>query len=147
MSTQNNGPSLTGIVDITANSIRLFQNNGSPKNIEDISISKNDISIAEPYDVPIDEICNVIQMYKFLGEINGTKVAGLEPLLNCMNENFFSKDEPAVNEHCYNITKQQYNEDIHHIYNIDKSKSYNINNQRYTGDHYYNSYYNKKKQS
>ena len=106
MNTQNNGPPLTGIVDITANSISLFQNNGSPKNIEDISTSKSDISIAEPYDVPIDENGNVIQMYQFLGDINDTKVAGLASLLNYMNENLFSKDEPAVNEHYYNITKK-----------------------------------------
>ena len=32
------GTSLTGIVDITANSISLFQGNGQPKNIEDIFI-------------------------------------------------------------------------------------------------------------
>ena len=105
MNTQNNGPPLTGIVDITANSISLFQDNGSTKNIEDISIHKSDISIAEPYDVPIDENGNVVQMYQFLGDINDTTVAGLESLLNYMNENFSSKDEPSVNEHHYNITK------------------------------------------
>ena len=99
------GTSLIGIVDITANSISLFQVNGPPKNIEDIFIYKSDISIAEPYDVPIDENGNVIQMYQFFGDINDTKVAGLESILNHMNENFSSKDEPAVNEHCYNITK------------------------------------------
>ena len=81
-------------------------NNGSPKNIEDIFVSKSGISIAEPYDVPIDENGNVIQMYQFLGDINDTKVDGLESLLNYMNENFFSKDEPAVNEHRYNINKR-----------------------------------------
>ena len=78
MNTQNNGPSLTGIVDITAISISLFQDNGSTKNI-DIFIHKSDISVAEPYDVPIDENGNVIQMYQSLGDINDTKVAGLEP--------------------------------------------------------------------
>ena len=72
------GTSLTGIVDITVNSISLFQDNGPPKNIEDISIHKSDISIAEPYDVQIDDNGNVIQMYQFLGDINDTKVAGLE---------------------------------------------------------------------
>ena len=91
MNTQNNGPSLIGIVDITVNNISLFQNNGSPKNIEDIFISKNDISIAEPYDVQIDENGNVIQMYQFVGDINDTKVAGLESLLNYVND-------PAVNQ-------------------------------------------------
>ena len=105
MNTQNNGPSLTGVVDITANSISLFQDNGTTKNINDIFINENDISTAEPYDVQIDEHGNVIQMYQFVGDINDTKVAGLESLLNYMNENFFSKDEPAVNENYYNITK------------------------------------------
>ena len=35
------------------------------------------------------------------------------------------------------LLKKQYNEDIHNIYNTDKSKSYNIKNHRYTDDHYY----------
>ena len=99
------GTSLPGIVDITANSISLFQDNGQPKNIEDIFIHKSDISVAEPYDVPIDENGNVVQMYQFLGDINDTKVAGLEPILNYINDNFFSKADPAVNEHYYNTIK------------------------------------------
>ena len=45
-------------------------------------------------------------MYQFIGDINDTKVGGLEPLLNYMNENFFSKDDPAINEHHYHITKK-----------------------------------------
>ena len=45
-------------------------------------------------------------MYQFIGETSDTKVGGLEPLLNYMNENFFSKDDPAVNEHHYHITKK-----------------------------------------
>ena len=38
----------------------------------------------------------------------------------------FSKDEPAVNEHHYHITRKQYNQyfTTHNIYNIGKSKSY-----------------------
>ena len=110
----NNGTSLTGIVDVTAHSISLFQENENeePKNIIGIFIPKGDISIAEPYDVIIDELGNsVISMYQFIGPINDEKVAGLESL-NYMNENFFSKDEPAINEHHYhilknNITKKQ----------------------------------------
>ena len=49
----------------------------------------SDISVAEPYDVPINENGNVIQMYQFLGDINDTKVAGLESVLNYTNDNFF----------------------------------------------------------
>ena len=125
-------------MDITANSISLFLDNGTAKNINDIFINENDISTAEPYDVPIDELGNTIQMYQFTGDIDDTKVAGLESILNYMNENFFSKDEPAVNENYYNITKKHFNEDIQNIYNIDKSKTFNIKNHRYTDDYYYN---------
>ena len=68
-----------------------------------------------------------------------TKVAGLESLLNYMNENLFNKDAPAVNEHYYHITlKKQYIEETNNIYNVGKSKSYNIKNNRYTDEHYYN---------
>ena len=72
------------------------------------------ISVAEPYDVPIDENGNVIQMYQFLGDINNTKVAGLESILNYINDNFFSKADPAVNEHYYSTTKNN----IMNIYRI-----------------------------
>ena len=134
----HNGTSLTGVVDITAHSISVIGEKES-KNINDIFISKNKISIAEPYDVQIDETGNnFITMYQFKGKITDDRVPGLESLLNYMTENFFSKDEPAVNEHHYHITKKQYNEDIHNIYNVDKSKTYNIKNNRYTDEHYYN---------
>ena len=36
----NNGPSLTGIIDATAHSISLFQENEPPKNVNDILIPK-----------------------------------------------------------------------------------------------------------
>ena len=75
-------------------------------------IPKSDINIAEPYDVQIDELGNNdITMYQYIGDINDTQVGGLEPLLNYMNENFFNKDEPAINEHHYHITKKPYNEE------------------------------------
>ena len=128
----NNGPSLTGVIDVTAHSISLFQENEPPKNIIDIFIPKSDISIALPYDVIIDELGNnVITMYQFIGDINDTKAGGLESLLNYMNENFSSKDDPAINEHHYHITKTQYNEETNNIYNTDKSKTFNITNDRF----------------
>ena len=92
--------SLTGIIDVTAHSISLFDENEEFKNIKNIFIPKSDISIAEPYDVIIDETGNsVITMYKFIGPINDEQVGGLEPLLNYMTENFYSKGDPAINEH------------------------------------------------
>ena len=125
----NNGPSLAGVIDVTAHGISLFQENAPPKNIIDIFIPRSDISIALPYDVIIDEIGNnVISMYQFIGDINDTKVAGLESLLNCMSENFFTKDDPAINEHHYHIAKKQYSEEANNIYEIDKSRTLNIKN-------------------
>ena len=54
-----------------------------------------------------------------------------------MSENFFSKDDPATNEHHYHIIKQQYNEDIHNIYNVDISKTYNTKNNRFLTEQYF----------
>ena len=54
--TPHNGPSLTGVIGVTAHSIRLFQENAPPKNIEDIFIPQSDISIALPYDVVLGEL-------------------------------------------------------------------------------------------
>ena len=70
-------------------------------------IPKSDISVAESYDVQIDELGdNVTTMYQFIGKINDTKVGGLGSLLDYVNENFFSKYDPAINEHHYHITKK-----------------------------------------
>ena len=55
-----------------------------------------------------------------------------------MNENFFSKDDPAINEHHYHITTKQYNEEIHNIYNVDKSKTLNTKNNRFLIEQYFN---------
>ena len=87
----HNATSLTGLSDITALNISLFQENEPPQNIEDIFIPKSGISVAEPYDVQIGGELgdNIITMYQFIGDINDTKVGGLDPLLNYMNENFF----------------------------------------------------------
>ena len=102
----SNKTSLTGVVDITANSISLYDDeNETPQNIKDTFMFKSNISKSKPYDVVIDEFGNSIQMYQFIGPINDTKVAGLESLLNYMNENFFSKDEQQVYDRQYNITK------------------------------------------
>ena len=111
--------------------ISLFQENTPPKNIEYIFIPKSDISIALPYDVIIDKLGNdVISMYQFIGDINDEKAGGLESLLNYMIENFFTKDDPAINEHHYHITKKQYSEETNNIYNIDRSRTFNIKNNR-----------------
>ena len=65
------------------------------------------------------------------------QVGGLESLLNYMNQNFFIKDDPAINEHHYHITKKQYNEETHNIYNIDKSKPFNIKNNMFLNEQYF----------
>ena len=58
-------------------------------------------------------------MYQLIVIINDEKAGGLESLLNYMNENLFSRDDPAINEYRYNIAKKQYNEETHNIYNMD----------------------------
>ena len=67
-----------------------------------------------------------------------TKVGGLESLLNYMTENFFTKDDPAINEHHYHITKKQYNEEANNIYNIGGSKTFNTKTHRFVTEHYCN---------
>ena len=56
-----------------------------------------------------------------------------------MNENFFSKGDPAINEHHYHITRQQYNQDFttHNTYKVDKSKSYKTNNRNFNDNNFY----------
>ena len=91
-----------------------------------------------PYDVITDELGNnVITMYRFIGDINDTKVTGLESLLNYMSGNFFTKDDPAANEHHYHITKKHYNEETNNIYNTDKSKTHNIKNNISQNEQYF----------
>ena len=140
----HNATSLTGVTDITAHSVSLFQENEPPQNINDTFIHKSDISVAEPYDIQIGGELgdNVITMYEFIGDINDTKMLGLESILIYMNENFISKDEPAVNDHHYHITRKQYNQyfTTHNIYNVDKSESYKTKNRNFND----NSSYNKK---
>ena len=127
-----NGPSLTGIIDVTAHSISLFQENEPPQNINDIFIPRSDISVAEPYDVQTDELGdNIITMCQYIGPINDEKVGGLESLLNYMNENFINKDDPAINEHHYHIIEKQYNDEANNIYNVDKHKTFNIKHNIY----------------
>ena len=137
----HNGTSLTGVIDITAHSISLNGETVSkePGNIKYIFIPKSDISVAELFEVQIDELGdNIITMYQFIGDINDTKVGGLESLLNYMSEEFFNKDEPAVNEHHCHITTKQYNQEFttHNIYNVDKSKSYKANNHNFSDTHF-----------
>ena len=88
----NNGTSLTGIIDVTAHNIYLFQRDGTVKHILDILFPYGDIAIAELVDVQINELGNnVIQLYQFVGDINDKRVPGLESILNYINENFLVK--------------------------------------------------------
>ena len=84
-----NGTSLTNMIDVTAHSISLFQENEQPKHMNGIFIPKADISIAKPIEVQIDELGHdTIQMHQFIGIINDEQVGGLKSLLNYMSENF-----------------------------------------------------------
>ena len=94
-----NGASLTNIIDVTAHSTSVFQGNEQPTTINDIFVSRTEISIAEPVEVQIVELGNnFIQMYQLIGIINDGEVPGLESLLNYMYKDSFSKDDPAIND-------------------------------------------------
>ena len=114
----NNRTSLTGIIDFSAHKIYLVQGDGPVKSILDILSPCGDIAVAGLVDVQLNDLGPVIQMYQFIGDLNGERVPGSESILNYINENFFNKTAPAVNGHSYYITKTfnaQYNEE--HYYN------------------------------
>ena len=73
----HNGTSLTGVIDLTAHTVSLYDENVSeePENIRDMFIPKSDMSVAEPYDIQIGGELgdNVITMYQFHGYINDTR--------------------------------------------------------------------------
>ena len=132
-----NVASLTNIIGVTDHSISLWKENEQPKNINGTFIHKPDISIAEPIEVQLGELVNnTTQVYQLIGIINDEKV-GQESFLNCMNDNFVSK------YHHYHMTKEQYNEETHNIYNIDKANICNIKHSIYTNEFYYNKAQNK----
>ena len=138
LSPHNNGPSLTGKVDVTAHSISLFQKDEPPKNINDIPILKVILVLLSlmmfrslNWRIILSLCTNPLEI------LMAQKVGGSESLLNYMNENFFSKDDPAINEHHYHITKKQYNEEANNIYNIDNSKTFNIKNKIFLNEQYF----------
>ena len=98
-SNSRNVTSLTNIVDVTAHSISLFQENKQPKTINILCIPQTSISISEPIDVQIDELGNSIRtMYQFIGIVTDEQVPGLESILNYMNENLSAKmNQPPTN--------------------------------------------------
>ena len=125
----NNRTSLTGIIDFTAHNIYLIQEDGTVKNILDMLFPYGNTAVAELIDVQLNDLGPVIQMYQFIGDINDERVPGLEPILNYINENFFNKTDPAVNEHIYYINKSfntQYNEE--HYYNKQHYITRKVNN-------------------
>ena len=126
----NNRTSLTGIIDFTAQNAHLIQEDGTVKNILDILFAYGDIAVAGLVDVQLNGLGPVIQMYQFIGDTNDERVHGLESILNYINENFFNKTDPAVNEHINDINKTfntQYNEK--HYYNKHQYITNNVNNQ------------------
>ena len=112
------GATSNRIIDVTAHNISLFQENEQPKNITEIFIPRTSMSIAEPIGVQIGELGNnIFQMYQLIGIINDGKVPGLESVLNDMKI-FFSKDDPAINEHHYHIILKNNTTKRHITYTI-----------------------------
>ena len=67
----HNATSLTGFIDLAAHSISLYGESVSkePQHINDIFIPKNDISVAEPIEVQIDELGMILLLCISLLEI------------------------------------------------------------------------------
>ena len=65
-------------------------------------------------------------MYQLIGITSDEQIGGLGSLSNYTNEDLFSNDDPAINDHHYNINKQQHSEETHSIYIIDQTKTCNI---------------------
>ena len=133
-----NGSSLINIIEVTAHSISLFQENEQLKNINGMFIPQASVSIAERVDVQINELGNdIIQVYQFISIISDERIPGLESTLHYMNENYSSNDDPALYEHRYHIIKNNTTKK-HITHNIDKTTTYNIKHNRYTDEHDYN---------
>ena len=134
----HNGTSLTGITDLTAHSISIFQENELPKNINDIFIPNCDISIAEPYDVIIDELSHsVITMCQFIGDINDTKVGGLESLLNYMKTSSVRMSQLLMNIITALLKRNKMKKQIIFTMSIEVNLIISKIN-RYTDEHYDN---------
>ena len=85
----------------------IFQKDGTATNILDILFPYGDIAVAELIDVQTDETGNnVTQMYQLIGAINDERVPGPASSLNYINDNLYSKADPAINEHSYYITNK-----------------------------------------
>ena len=109
-----NKTSLTGILDLVANSVSLIIEDGNeyePVNINNLFIFKNKISIASPVSIPNSFGLFEIQ-YEFQGVIDDTYVPGLQSILDYLHHNYYNKLDPAITNNNYNVSKH-----IHNIYN------------------------------
>ena len=66
----------------------MTQEDGTVKDILDISYPYGDVAVAELVDVQLNDLGPVIQMYQLIVYINDERVPGLESILNYINENF-----------------------------------------------------------
>ena len=112
----HNSVSLTGLIDIAANSISLIQLNedlGSEeiKNIENIFKTNKNISTVEDVTVPIGGGLSYT-VKQWVGDISDEKVAGLSSLFDYLNTNYRRIDDDSIITNNYYITKK-YNNTIH----------------------------------
>jgi len=125
-----NKTSLTGILDIVANSVSLIvtdeNNDDEPISIQDLYVNKNKIASSTQGFIPIGFGQHVSQ-YEFNGEIDDTYVPGLESILDYIHTNHYNKLDPAITNNIFNVSKH-----LHNIYNdnyitnkIDKRKTIN----------------------
>lgn len=85
----------------------LFHQEEELTNIFGLLTSQDNISIAELVEIRIDEAgTNVSTMYQFVGGIHDNRGPGLEGILNCINDIFYTAYDSAINQHNCNISKK-----------------------------------------
>ena len=124
----HNSVSLTGLIDISANSISLIQLNDDLgeeeiKNIEDIFLKYKNISTVVDVTVPIGGGLSYT-VKQWVEPVTDNRVPGLSSLLDYLNTNYRRIDDDSIITNNYYITKK-YNNTIH------KSDTHNYHKHNY----------------
>ena len=108
---RGNTTSLTGIVNVVANSVSLIDEEEEIEHdITNLFIYQSKIASSQDVLIPIGGGLFITQQ-EFTGDINDTRVPGLESILDYINTNFYDKTDPAINYNYYTIHKHLYNND------------------------------------
>jgi len=94
---------LTNSIDIVANSIHLLDENNNGRNIFDLFIDASDVKIPIPKINPNDESTR----YDYIeSDVNNDNVAGLKGMIDYLDSNYKSIDEPSNRNYIYEDNSQ-----------------------------------------